>query len=272
MIIIEQSGALALIQDLGRPGLAHLGVSPSGAADRTALRLANRLVGNVEGAAAVECLLGGLVVRSASLLWVAVTGAPTEVLVNGAPTGSHSSIPLRPEDTLTIQAPGHGIRNYLAVRGGVKGHRILGSRSTDTLSGLGPEPLTPGQHLKVGRPKRRFPDTNLAPPNQPRKTLRVLPGPRRDWFTHEAWETLVEPAVEREPGFEPGRHPAGGPDSAAQPPRRVALRRSGPRCRSGSGVGTTVDLRLRPSRHRGLPGDRCVDRTRRRPRRPVAAG
>ncbi len=211
MIIIEQSGALALIQDLGRPGLAHLGVSPSGAADRTALRLANRLVGNVEGAAAVECLVGGLVVRSASLLWVAVTGAPTEVLVNGAPTGSHSSIPLRPEDTLTIQAPGHGIRNYLAVRGGVKGHRTLGSRSTDTLSGLGPEPLTPGQHLKIGRPKRRFPDTNLAPPNQPRKTLRVLPGPRRDWFTHEAWETLVN-----------------RPWSVSQDSNRVAVRLEGP--------------------------------------------
>lgn len=191
MIIVEHPGALALIQDLGRPGLAHLGVSPSGAADRTALRLANRLVGNSEGAPAVECLLGGLAVRSASLLWVAVTGAPTEVLVNGAPTGSHSSIPLRPEDILTIQAPRHGIRNYLAIRGGVKGQRTLGSRSTDTLSGLGPEPLTQGQQLEIGRPKRRFPDTDLAPPNEPRKTLRVLPGPRRDWFTDGAWQTLV---------------------------------------------------------------------------------
>ena len=211
MIIVERTGAQALIQDLGRPGYAHLGVSPSGAADRTALRLANRLVGNKENAAAVECLLGGLVVRSASLLWVAVTGAPTEVLVNGAPTGSHSSIPLRPGDTLIVRPPRQGIRNYLAIRGGVRGHRTLGSRSTDTLSGLGPEPLSPGQQLKIGRPQRRFPDTDLAPPNQPRKTLRLLAGPRRDWFTDEAWETLVNQ-----------------PWTVSQDSNRVAVRLEGP--------------------------------------------
>ena len=192
MIIVERIGVQALLQDLGRPGLAHLGVSPSGAADRTALRLANRLVGNRENAAAIECLFGGLVVRSASLLWVAVTGAPTGVLVNDALTGSHSSIPLRPGDTLAIQAPRHGIRNYLAVRGGFKGAKTLGSRSTDLLSGLGPAPLSAGEELAVGRPRRRFPDTDLAPPNQPRKILRLLPGPRRDWFADEAWTALLD--------------------------------------------------------------------------------
>jgi biotin-dependent carboxylase-like uncharacterized protein len=192
VIVVEKTGAQALLQDLGRPGYAHLGVSPSGAADRTALRLGNRLVGNKETAAAIECLLGGLVVRSASLHWVAVTGAPTEVLVNGAPTGSHTSIPLRPGDTLTIAAPRQGVRNYLAVRGGIKGPRTLGSRATDVLSGLGPDSLTAGQELKIGRPRHRFPATDLAPPNQPRKTLRVLPGPRRDWFTPEAWTTLLQ--------------------------------------------------------------------------------
>jgi biotin-dependent carboxylase-like uncharacterized protein len=191
MIIVEETGVLALVQDLGRPGFAHLGVSPSGAADRTALRLANRLVGNPEKAAAIETLFGGLVVRSASLLWVTVTGAPTEVLVNGAPVGSHSSIPLRPGDRLAISPPPQGVRNYLAVRGGIKSPKTLGSRSTDLLSGLGPAPLVRGQRLDTGRPKRRFPDTDLAPPNQPRKVLRVLPGPRRDWFVEEAWSTLL---------------------------------------------------------------------------------
>lgn len=192
MIVVENTGPLALLQDLGRPGFAHLGVSPSGAADRSALRLANRMVGNAERAAAIECLGGGLTVRSASLLWVVVTGAPTEVLVNDAVTGSHSSIPLRPGDRLAIRPPRHGIRNYLAVRGGFKAPRTLGSRSTDLLSGLGPPPLTNGQELALKRPRRRLPDTGLAPPNQPRKTLRVLPGPRRDWFDAEAWQLLLD--------------------------------------------------------------------------------
>ncbi len=192
MIIVERTGPLALLQDLGRPGFAQLGVSPSGAADRTALKLANRMVGNREGAAAIECLGGGLTIRSASLLWVVVTGAPTEVFVNDAPTGSHSSIPLRPGDRLAVRPPRQGIRNYLAVRGGIRAPRTLGSRSTDLLSGLGPAPLAAGQELRIGRSKRRLPDTDLAPPNQPRKAFRVLPGPRRDWFSDEAWQQLVD--------------------------------------------------------------------------------
>ena len=78
MIIVEATGPLATVQDLGRPGLAHLGVSPSGAADRTAHRLANRLVGNPESDATIEVTLGGLTVGPRRLHWVAVTGAPTD--------------------------------------------------------------------------------------------------------------------------------------------------------------------------------------------------
>lgn len=212
MIVIERTGPLALIQDLGRPGFSHLGVSPSGAADRTALRLANRMVGNREGAAAIECLGGGLTVRSASLLWVVVTGAPTEVLINDVPTGSHSSIPLHPGDRLVVRPPQHGIRNYLAVRGGFKSPRTLGSRSTDLLSRLGPPPLADGQELRIGKPRSRLPDTDLAPPNRPRKTLRLLPGPRRDWFTDEAWERLLN-----------------GSWTVSQESNRVGVRLSGPK-------------------------------------------
>jgi biotin-dependent carboxylase-like uncharacterized protein len=196
VIVVDRTWALALLEDLGRAGLASLGVSPSGAADRTALRLANRLVGNPEGAAAIECQLGGLQVTARALHWVAVTGAPTEVLVNGRGVGSHSSIPLGPGDTLAVQAPPHGVRNYLAVRGGLQARPELGSRSTDVLSGLGPEPLTAGQALGVGRPEQPLPDTDLAPPDQPRKTLPVLPGPRRDWFADQAWRMLLSTAWE----------------------------------------------------------------------------
>jgi biotin-dependent carboxylase-like uncharacterized protein len=191
MLVVDRPGALALIQDLGRGGLASLGVSPSGAADRAALRLANRLLGNPEGAAAIECLLGGLRITSSALHWVTVTGAPTTVIVNQTRAGSHSSIALRPGDTLTIAPPRRGLRNYLAVRGGLQTPMTLGSRSSDVLSGLGPPPLEPGQTLPVGRAQERLPDTDLAPPEPPRTTLEVLPGPRRSWFTDGAWQKLL---------------------------------------------------------------------------------
>ena len=190
MLVVDRTGAQALLQDLGRDGHAHLGVSPSGAADRAALRLANRLVGNPEDAAAVECLLGGLAVTASALHWVAVTGAPTDVLVNGRQVGSHTSLPLRRGDTLVIEAPTEGLRSYLAIRGGFQVAPTLGSRSTDVLSGLGPEPLAPGKELPVGAPLQPLPDTDLAPVERPRTTLAVLPGPRRDWFAAEAWTAL----------------------------------------------------------------------------------
>lgn len=196
MIIVERTGPLALVQDLGRPGQAHLGVSPSGAADRTALRLANRLVGNPEDAAAIECLLGGLQIRAQDPHWVSVTGAPTDVLINGILVGSHTSHPLRPGDLLRIDPPRDGLRNYLAVRGGIEVPPTLGSRSADLLSGLGPAPLVDGRRLVIGRPQQPLPNTDLAPPEPLRTVLAVLPGPRRDWFTEGAWQTLLSTAWE----------------------------------------------------------------------------
>jgi biotin-dependent carboxylase-like uncharacterized protein len=194
MIVVEATGPLALVQDLGRPGLAHLGVSPSGAADRTAHRLANRLVGNPEADATIEVTLGGLTVRATATHWVAVTGAPTTVLVDDRPTGSHGLIALPPGDRLTVQAPAFGVRSYLAVRGGIAVAPVLGSRATDLLSGIGPPALRPGDVLPVGRPGPPLPGVDLAPPHHPRKILALSPGPRQDWFTDQAWADLLQQA------------------------------------------------------------------------------
>jgi biotin-dependent carboxylase-like uncharacterized protein len=191
MIIVSQTGPLALIEDLGRPGLGHLGVSPSGAADRAAFALANRLVGNPEGAAVIEITIGGLVIMVERLAWLAVTGAPTQLEVDGRPTASHTPIALRPGAELRVDPPPHGVRNYLAVRGGLQVPKTLGSRSTDVLSCLGPAPLRPGARIEVGRPQTGMPGVELAPPREPAKRLELRPGPRRDWFTDNAWATLL---------------------------------------------------------------------------------
>ncbi len=190
-------GPLALVQDLGRPGHAAVGVPRSGAADRAALRLANRLVANDdEGAAAIEALLGGLAVRAHGLRTVALAGAPAPADVDGTPVAHHSVLTLRPGQTLTLGPPPAGLRTYLAVRGGLAVDGVLGSAAGDTLSGLGPDPLAPGDLLAVG-PEPDLPWlldlAPVAPPTDATVTLRAVLGPRADWvadagaLAHATW-------------------------------------------------------------------------------------
>ncbi|MBN9746412.1 allophanate hydrolase [Amycolatopsis sp. A1MSW2902] len=185
---IVSPGSLALVQDLGRPGYAHLGVPPSGALDVAALRLGNRLVGNPEDAAGIESLLGGLTVRATASCTAAVTGPPVEVSVDGRETGSHTPIPLRPGQELTIGRPATGLRCYLTVSGGIAVAPVLGSRSTDVLSGLGPSPMEAGTTVPLG-PVTGVPsgaDVVAASPAPPHLAVRVLLGPRDDWFADAA--------------------------------------------------------------------------------------
>lgn len=192
MIIIVEPGPLALIEDLGRPGHAHLGVSESGAADRAALRLANRLVGNPESAAAIEILLGGCTIEATHTIWVAVTGAATQLRINERPTSSHTTISLQAGDRLRIDAPREGLRNYLAVRGGIETPEVLGSRSTDLLAGLGPAQLESGDRLHLGSSSMDLPGIDIAPQPATVSELELIPGPRLDWFADDALALLLD--------------------------------------------------------------------------------
>ncbi|MEB3367328.1 5-oxoprolinase subunit C family protein [Saccharopolyspora mangrovi] len=192
------TGPLATVQDLGRPGLAGIGVGTSGAADTPSLRLANRLVGNDEDAAAIEITLGGLALRATRDLTVALTGAPCPVTVDGRGAAPNAVLRVRRGAELRLGVPAVGLRSYLAVRGGIDVEPVLGSRSTDVLSGIGPEPLQPGAVLPVGAAPARFPVVDLAPVAGPSEevVLRVRSGPRDDWFTSEALKTLVSAPYE----------------------------------------------------------------------------
>lgn len=186
-------GPLTTVQDLGRPGYAALGVGVSGAADRASLRLANRLVGNAEGAAALELTLGGLRVRAGdATVVVALTGAPCPVKAGGRAAGMDSPITVRPGEVVAVGTPASGIRTYLAVRGGVAVPPVLGARSTDMLSGLGPEPIRAGSILPIGNETTGFPLVDQAFVHRPAgdAVLRVVPGPRVDWFAADALRTL----------------------------------------------------------------------------------
>ncbi|HVW44417.1 MAG TPA: biotin-dependent carboxyltransferase family protein [Amycolatopsis sp.] len=185
---ILATGPSALVQDLGRPGYAHLGVPPSGALDLPALRLANRLTGNPEDAAGLEVLLGGLVVRATHSCTVAVTGPSVDVTVDGHALGSHTPLHLAAGQTLSIGTPATGLRCYLGVSGGVDAEPELGSRSRDVLSGIGPPALAPGDVLPVGE-RRGIPagEDELSPPRVPADlVVPVWLGPRDDWFADPA--------------------------------------------------------------------------------------
>lgn len=193
-LVVERVGALALVEDLGRPGHGGLGVPTSGAADRRALRLANRLVGNDESAPALEVLLGGLRLRARAPVTVAVTGAPVPLTVEGRAAPLFAPVQVAAGETLALGHPVHGLRSYVAVRGGVHAERVLGSASSDLTSGLGPPPLEVGQHLHLGPPPAatvrhsELAATHLPPRGE--LVLRAVLGPRDEWFTEEAVRTL----------------------------------------------------------------------------------
>ncbi|MCK9897523.1 biotin-dependent carboxyltransferase family protein [Frankia sp. AgB32] len=195
---IVAPGPLSTVQDLGRPGLAHLGVTRAGAADRPSLRLANRLVGNLPGAAAIETTYGGLVVSFLAPTMIAVTGAPCPLELAGRPVGMYAPVDVPAGARLRIDAPDRGVRSYLAIRGGVDVPAVLGSRSRDTLAGIGPEPLAVGSVLALGREAGPPPTVDLAPQARyaDEPVLRVIPGPRDDWFTAESVAGLWAGAYE----------------------------------------------------------------------------
>jgi biotin-dependent carboxylase-like uncharacterized protein len=193
VLTVLASGLLTTVQDRGRPGWASIGVTRSGAADRQAAALANRLVGNDAAAAVLEVTVGGLQVQAGRTLLVAVSGAPAPVTVDGRGAPFDAPLTLRPGQVLGLGNPAVGLRSYLAVRGGIGVPPVLGSRSTDTLSGLGPAPLRPGDVLPVGALAAAEPVVDVAPVGAPssRPVLRVLPGPRRDWMAPTAWTALT---------------------------------------------------------------------------------
>ncbi|HSK23590.1 MAG TPA: biotin-dependent carboxyltransferase family protein [Egicoccus sp.] len=188
------TGPLTTVQDLGRFGHNAWGVTTSGAADRGALRLANRLVGNPEGAAVLEVTLGGLRVRAHGDLEVATTGARCPVRVDGIEAGHNAPVRLPDGTVLDLGTPAAGLRTYLAVRGGFDVSPVLGSRATDLLAGLGPAVPRAGDVLPVGTAVGGRGAVDLAPrpdPSAGEVVLRVRLGPRHDWFTRPSRTRLV---------------------------------------------------------------------------------
>ena len=197
MIEIVTAGMEATVQDQGRCGWAHLGVPRAGAADLGALALANRLVGNPADAAAIEFLLGNFSVRFKDPTSFALTGAPVPVILDGRTINMNTTTHAAAGQELVAERAIYGLRTYLSIAGGIEAELVLGSRSTDTLSGLGPTKLKDGDVLPVG--------TDKCVPGAPTDVVvenasvageievRFTRGPRAEYLSDEA-QTLFESA------------------------------------------------------------------------------
>jgi antagonist of KipI len=192
-ISVLKPGFLTTIQDLGRFGHAHRGISASGAADPLAIRAGNLLVGNAENVAALEMtLVGGEFAFEADAI-IAITGSDFDA---GLPIWE--PVAIKSGQTLRFGATKTGARAYLCVRGGIDAPLTLGSASAHLLTGVGGGPLRKGDFLQIAANTVRKP--RLAAKHPPQwsndQTIRVTDGPQAEWFHGELYQGFYAVAEE----------------------------------------------------------------------------
>jgi len=206
---VLQPGALTTIQDRGRYGYQQYGVSVSGAMDKFSLRVANLLVGNDGGAAALEITVIGPKLKFLRELQIAITGGDLSPQINAVQAPMWQALDLKGGDVLSFGPPKSGCRAYLAISGGIDIPLIMGSHSTHLLSKLGGlgRALAKGDVLEVKEskascfrlnPAYRFPP-DLIPVYGKEWMVRVVPGPQSDYFTHRGIETFLTSEYEITP-------------------------------------------------------------------------
>lgn len=194
---VHDPGPQTTVQDLGRPGQLRYGIPPSGPMDPHAFVLANRLVGNPDGAAALECTVQGPRFEVDATCAVAVTGAEVPVTVNGVEAPRWATLPLRPGDVVKVGAAPRGVRAYVAFSGGLDVPLVLGSRSTylrGRLGGVQGRALRRGDRLRLfpaPPPPRRRVRADAVPTPEATPTIRVVLGPQDDRFTPEGIAALL---------------------------------------------------------------------------------
>jgi len=167
---------MSLVEDGGRKGFASIGVPRAGAADPLGMRLANRLVGNTDDAAVIEATALGPSLRFDAEARVCVVG-DADVSVEDRSVPANTVVPLAPGQQLAVGRITKGLRAYVGLDGGVEVPEVLGSRSSDTLSGLGCGPLRAGDAIGMGPPGLARGWLDGAPPSLDKRFLRVVLGP-----------------------------------------------------------------------------------------------
>jgi biotin-dependent carboxylase-like uncharacterized protein len=196
VIRILDAGPQTTVQDLGRTGQMRYGIPPSGPVDRFAFVLANRLVGNPDTAAALECTLVGPRFEMTEPGAIAVTGADMPLTVNGEAAAGWTTLAVKPGDVIKLGPARTGVRSYLGVAGGLDVPVVLGSRSTylrGRVGGVDGRALRKGDELSVfpaGPVKPRRVDPRAIPDYTGEPTARAVLGPQADRFTAAGLEAL----------------------------------------------------------------------------------
>ncbi len=202
-IVVEQPGALSLVQDAGRFGFMQYGVTQSGAMDTEAYAAANELVGNPAGAAEIEMTLMGMSCLFSAFCEFALTGADMDARLDGIPVPRYQRLTADAGQRLTMGMAVSGCRAYLAVKGGIDVPVVMGSRSTNLrckMGGFEGRALQAGDELKIGTLTAGSedggdgPGRNVAvPPRYPSEvTVRAVAGPQEEYFTEAGKKTFFE--------------------------------------------------------------------------------
>ena len=222
-ITVEAPGAFTTVQDAGRLGWGASGVPPSGAMDQLALRAANLLAGNDEGAAALEITMNGPLLRFAEPTACALAGAPFDVDLDGEPIDTGRSFAVTAGAKLRIGSARSGLRCYLAVAGGIPVERVLGSRSTLISAGFGGldgKALAAGSKLPVAHRARAHATRVLRERALPQglAVLRAIPGPQEDAFESGSLDVFFSTGYRVSPRSDrAGVRLDGGPLALARP-------------------------------------------------------
>ena len=196
-IRVVKPGLLTTVQDRGRYGYAHLGISPAGAADGLSLRIANLLVGNAESAPALEMTLLGATLEFDEPAIIAVCGANCEGMMNGAAIGNNTPVEARAGNVLRCGSTTDRARCYLAVQGGFDVPVVMGSASTDIRGRFGGHEgrrLQTGDVLRVRKAKQtrtRRLGAGAFDALQGAGPIRVTRGAQNEWFTAEAYAKFL---------------------------------------------------------------------------------
>jgi biotin-dependent carboxylase-like uncharacterized protein len=195
-LLIERPGLFSSLQDFGRFGYQHFGISASGAMDTVAMQAANALVGNAPGTAVIEMTMLGLAATvKAERCHLALAGADMPLAINGHPVEGWRAHELKDGDRLEIGSAKSGMRGYLAIAGSLDLAPTLGSLSTHSRSGIGGlegRALRPGDRLPLNDAPAG-PLLALPAEHRPASTgpIRVVLGPQDDYFTPAGIATFL---------------------------------------------------------------------------------
>jgi antagonist of KipI len=206
MIRVLEPGPLTTVQDLGRRGYLRYGIPESGPIDRAAFVLANRLVGNADGWAGLECTLGGPWLEVLADGALAVTGAEMPLSVNDREAPCWRTVGVRAGDIVRLGSARSGVRGYLAFAGGLALPPVLGSRATylrGRLGGYNGRALRVGDEVPLGPahppPVGRRVKAGAIPRYDGEARVRVVLGPQADRFTTGGIATFLAGTYEMLP-------------------------------------------------------------------------